>query len=338
MSVFLLALPAEAQWLNHPTPGIPRTPDGKPNLTASAPRTSDGKPDFSGVWTGPERRPTPDARDVQPWAKELAQRRAQDYFKERPMFQCLPSGPETFGQSTGGGVWKQIVQTPRMIVILNDDLTYRRIFMDGRTLEAAPIPSWMGYSVGRWEGETLVVDSIGFNDRTWLNARGLPHSEALRINERYRRRDFGHLQIDVTFTDPLTLTKPIGFSVSMELAADTEMLERVCETSSNDWAGKAPDVQTPTVSVAPDILASYVGVYSGIWAERPRTVKVSLSAGKLVATINDATEPIPLVARSDTLFESSDGLGYEFGRDASGPATHVDEIHVTGNYRLARQP
>ena len=207
----LITTPVAAQWLNHPTPGIPRTADGKPDLTASTPRTADGKPDFAGVWTGPMRSPRPDPRDVQPWAKEVAGRRAEDFFKTRPMFQCLPSGPETFAQSTGGGVWKRILQTRSLIAILNDDLTYRQIFMDGRTLEAAPNPTWMGYSVGRWDGDTLVVDSAGFNDRTWLNNRGLPHTESLRMNERYQRPDFGHLQIDVTFTDPsprATSTRP----------------------------------------------------------------------------------------------------------------------------------
>src|SRR5262249_9619774 len=133
----------------------------------------------------------------------------------------------------------------------------------GRVLESAPISSWMGYSVGRWEGETLVVDSFGFNDRTWLNDRGLPHTEALRMSERYHRRDFGHLQIDVTFTDPSAYTKPLSFVVAMALAADTEMLERVCETSSDHWPGNS--LRTSAVNVAADVLARYVGVYAGIW-------------------------------------------------------------------------
>ena len=330
---------AEAQWLNHPDPRIPRTADGKPNLTAPTPRTLSGKPDFTGLWDGPSVRPEADPQDMQPWAKELARRRAEDFFKTRPMFRCLPSGPETFDQSTGGPVWKRILQTPSLIAILNDDLTFRQIFMDGRALEIAPSPSWMGYSVGRWEGDTLVVDSFGFNDRTWLYDRGLPHTEALRMTERYQRRDFGHLRIDVTFTDPATYTKPVNFAVNMELAADTEMLERVCETGSDHWVGRASDVQTVAVSVAPQVLARYVGVYSGFWgtAQTPRTVEVTLSAGRLVATIDHRTPPLPLVARSETLFESSEGLGYRFITDGSGPATHVMEIHVSGDYQYARR-
>jgi hypothetical protein len=251
------------------------------------------------------------------------------------MFRCLPSGPETFGQATGVTVWKRILQTPSLIAILNDDLTYRQIFMDGRALETAPNPSWMGYSVGRWEGDTLVVDSFGFNDRTWLNDRGLPHTEALRMTERYQRRDLGHLRIDVIFTDSSAYTKPLNLVVNMQLAPDTEMLETVCETSSDHWG--TPSERTSAVRVAPDILATYVGSYSGVWAGRPRTIAVSLSGVELLATVDDATEPIPLVALSETLFESSEGLGYRFIREGSGPATAVEEIHVSGDYRLQRR-
>jgi hypothetical protein len=332
-----LTMPVVAQWLNHPTPGIPRTADGKPNLTAPAPRTHDGRPDFTGLWNSPVQlgKPNVDPRDMQQWARDVVRRRTEDFFKTRPTFQCLPSGPETFSQNTGTIVWKRILHTPSLIAILNDDLTYRQIFMDGRALETAPNPSWMGYSVGRWEGETLVVDSFGFNDRTWLNDRGLPHTEALRMTERYQRPDFGHLRIDVTFTDPSTYTKPLNLVVNMKLAADTEMLEAVCETSSDHWA--TPSEPTPAVHVAPDLLARYVGTYSGLWAERPRRVEVSLSAGALLATIDDATQPIPLVALSETLFESSEGLSYRFVGEGSGPATAVEEIHVSGDYKLERR-
>jgi len=271
---------------------------------------------------------------MQPWARDVARRRAQDFFKTRPMFQCLPSGPETFGQTVGATVWKRILQTPSLIAILNDDLTYRQIFMDGRALETAPNPSWMGYSVGRWEGDTLVVDSFGFNDRTWLNDRGLPHTEALRMTERYQRRDVGHLRIDVIFTDPSSYTKPLTLVVNMELAADTEMLETVCETSSDHWG--VPSEPTAAVTVAPDVLARYVGTYSGVWGGRPRTVKVSLSAGELLATIDDQPQPVPLVALSENLFESSEGLEYRFASDG-GPAKSVEEIHVSGDYTLERR-
>jgi len=337
ISLAVLTTPVGAQWLKHPTQGIPRTAEGKPNLTAPVPRTADGKPDLTGLWNAPLQfgQPSADPRDMSAWAKDVAQRRAEEFFKARPMFRCLPSGPETFGQTPAVTVWKQILQTPSLIAILNDDLTYRRIFMDGRALESAPVPSWMGYSVGRWEGDTLVVDSFGFNDQTWLNNRGLPHTEALRMSERYRRLDFGHLRIDVTFTDPSAYTKPLSFTVNMELAADTEMLEAVCETGSDHWVGRW--LGSSAVSVAADLLARYAGVYVGIWAGRPRTVEIALSAGQLVAIIDGGKQSLPLAAQSDTLFESSEGLGYRFILDGSGSATHVEEIHVSGDYRLARR-
>jgi hypothetical protein len=328
------AVVTPAQWLDHKTPRMPRTADGKPNLIAPAPRTSDGKPDLAGLWLGV---PTgPDSRDLQPWAREVTQRHADDFFKTSPAHQCLPSGPNTFGQTTDASVWKRILQTSSLIAILNDDLTYRQIFIDGRALEAAPSPTWMGYSVGHWEDRTLVVDSFGFNDRTWLSNRGLPHTEALRMTERYQRRDFGHLRIDVTFTDPVAYTTPLSFVVNMELAADTEMIEAVCETGSEHWVGRLSDGRTSAVSVAPEVLAKYVGVYSGFWAGRPRKVEVALAGGELVARINDAPQRVPLVAQSDTLFESTGGLSYRFIIEDSGPATHVVEIHVSGDYKFAR--
>ena len=191
---------AEAQWLDRPTPGIPRTQDGKPDLTAPAPRAPDGKPDLTGIWNGPNPLARPDAANAQAWVNDILRQRQQDYYRGRPFFQCQPSGPE----SARFAGWKRILQTPAAVVILNDDLTYRVIHMDGRELEPNPAPSWMGYSVGRWDGDTLVVNSVGFNDKTWLNDAGLPHTEALRVTERYRRRDVGHLEMEVTYTDPAT--------------------------------------------------------------------------------------------------------------------------------------
>jgi len=154
--------PAAAQWLDRPWPGIPRTTDGKPNLTAPAPRGPDGRPDLTGVWNGATPDPVLDAANAQPWVNDLVRQRGQDYHRGRPSFQCRPSGLE----SDEFGGWKRILQTPTTLVILDDDLTYRVIHMDGRTLEADPAPSWQGYSVGRWEGDTLVVESNGFNDKT----------------------------------------------------------------------------------------------------------------------------------------------------------------------------
>src|SRR5262245_58820239 len=199
LALALAGLPAYpvAQWLKQPTAGIPRTADGKPNLSAPAPRAANGKPDFTGIWTkiSPKysRNIAADLKseDIQPWAQALVEQRREDLGREYMNVKCVPLGPSyaTAADSTGSEMMK-IVQTPGLILILNPDLTYRQIFMDGRTLESAPNPNWMGYSVGRWEGDTLVVESFGFNDRTWLDHDGHPHTEALRMTERYRRRDF----------------------------------------------------------------------------------------------------------------------------------------------------
>jgi hypothetical protein len=208
--------------------------------------------------------------------------------------------------------------------------------MDGRKLEPDPNRTWMGYSVGRWEGDTLVVDSFGFNDRTWLDARGLPHTEDLRMTERYRRTALGQMQVDVTFTDPGTLTAPWPVSYAMDFQPDTEMLEAVCETHPEFWVGHQSDHERDAVTVDPAILAKYVGVYSGLWAGRPRTVHIALSDGTL--TVNGLLgETVRLVPHSDTFFMSSDGLTYEFDGE-HGPATYVVERHVSGDWKYARQP
>jgi hypothetical protein len=265
---------------------------------------------------------------MQPWVKDVARQQQQEFFKMRPAYRCLPSGPEAekFGR------WKRILQTPTAIVILSDDLTYRLIHMDGRELEANPAPSWQGYSVGRWEGDTLVVESNGFNDKTWVSRRGLSHTEALRVTERYRRTDFGHLEIDVTVTDPGAYAKPWSFTVEKTLAADTEMLELVCERSSDHWSSRTTET---AVHVPPEVLARYVGVYSGIYQGNPRTARISLSDGQLFVS-SGGGDAQRVVARDQTLFEGT--LGYQFEVDDKGVATHVTEIHVSGGYRYSRQP
>jgi hypothetical protein len=344
MRLFLLVLafvagtlPAAAQWLDRPWPGIPRTADGKPNLTAPAPRGPDGKPDLTGLWNGPVPRPPSDAANAHPWVNDLVQRHHRDYFRARPSFLCRPSGPE----ADRWAGWKRILQTPGAMAILNDNMTHRVIHLDGRALEADPAPSWMGYSVGRWDGDTLVVESNGYNDKTWLSADGRAHTEALRVTERYRRTDFGHLQVEVTFTDPAAYVKPWGITANMTLAADTEMLEAVCERSSEHWAGSVSDAASSAVTVAPDVLARYVGVYSGLWLTTPRTVDISLSGGQLIAKVLAGgtiagDESRPLVPQSQTLFEGL-GLGYRFIVDDAGVATDVEEIHISGAWRLSRQ-
>ncbi|HXD21202.1 MAG TPA: hypothetical protein VN654_29525 [Vicinamibacterales bacterium] len=339
MRLFLAALvlvvgttPASAQWLDRPWPGIPRTEDKKPNLKAPAPRGPDGKPDLTGVWNGPLPEPVFDPAIAQPWINDLMRQRQREYHKGRPSYQCLPSGPEA-DRFAG---WKRVLQTPAAIAILNDDLTYRVIFTDGRELEADAAPSWMGYSVGHWEGDTLIVDSNGYNDKTWLSRYGQAHTEALRIRERYRRADFGHMQVEVTFIDPTAYAKPWGFTANMTLAADTEMLETVCERSSEHWTASAAKV-----TVAPDVLARYVGVYNGLYGGDKRKIEVSLSGDQLIAKITgraavDGGEMRPLVPQSQTVFDGV-GIIYEFVVDDKGMATALMEIHISGPQKFPKE-
>ncbi len=345
-----LSAPSAAQWLNQPTPGIPRTAGGKPNLAAPAPRTPDGKPDLSGLWNkiSPKysRNIAADLKpgDVQPWAEALVQQRQEDLGKDYMNVLCVPLGPgyTTSADSTGAEMMK-IVQTPGLILILNPDLTYRQIFLDGRALENAPNPSWMGYSVGHWDGDTLVVESFGFNDRTWLDHDGHPHTEALRTTERYRRLDFGNLDLEVTFSDPGAYAKPWTVAVRAELAADTELLEWVCNETGNGlehWLGKASDETKSAVKVAPEILTKYVGTYveqPPLWRLVPRVVEITASGDALYADM-DGRGKVPLAAKSETAFSGLYGLGVEFTKgDAGGPAPQLFVNHVSGNYKFARQ-
>jgi hypothetical protein len=343
--VSVLSTPLAAQWLNHPTPDIPRTADEKPNLSAPAPRTPDGKPDLSGLWQRISPKYSRDIvadlkpGEVQPWAEALVQRRLEDLSTGHMGQQCLPWGPNYINSDRKA----KIVQTPKLIVMLDEDLTYRQIFLDGRVLEAQPNPSWMGYSVGRWEGGTLVVESFGFNDRTWLDRDGHPHTEALRVTERYRRPDFGHLKIDITLEDPGTYARPWTISLEAQLAADTELLEYVCNESSGGrehWVGKASDSKKREVKVATEVLAKYAGTYEelDLWGQgpHPRIIEITVSNGALFADLKGRGK-VQLDAQSDTNFSGFFGLGIDFVRDAQGVPTHLLEMHVSGNYRFRRR-
>jgi hypothetical protein len=325
----VLVAPCHAQWLSQPTPNIPRTADGKPDLAAPPPRTADGHPDLSGNWQG---RQVLFARTaLTSAAQALIREREENYFRERPTFQCKPSGPEVV---VG---WKRIDQTPTLITIYYEDLTYRRVFMDGRKLESNPERVWMGYSVGRWDGDTLVVDSFGFNDRTWLDARGMPHTEALRTTERYRRATVGRLEVELTATDPGTFTVPQTISYPLEFRPDTEMIEAVCESRQEYWTGTMSENEKGATTVAPAILEKYVGVYSGLWGPTvTRTVRVTLVDGAL--HVNGLIgEQVRLIPHSDTFFMSTDGLTYTFGGDGA-KIDYVVERHVSGDWKYARQP
>ena len=343
--VTALVTPLPAQWAQRRTPGIPRTAAGKPNLTAPAPRTADGKPDLTGLWqmittdgavgNVALRKPGDlQPADVQPWVKTLIQQRAENFGVDNPRYRCLPDGPN---YSTGGGM-KTILQTPAMIAILQEDLTYRMIHMDGRALETDPNPSFMGYSVGHWDGNTLVVETNGYNDRTWLLG-GYPHTESLRMTERLRRIDFGHMEISVTFQDPKAYNKAWSLQLRAEIAADTELIEAVCndfaDNGQQHWIGKVSDAGKTAVKVAPEILAKYAGVYKGTYLQGPRTVEVTFADGKLVVSVNGGPKGL-IVPQSETNF-SGTGLSYQFIRNGQGIATDLVEGHISGDYKFARQ-
>lgn len=261
--LFTIALlSAYGQWLNYPSPGTPRTRDGKPNLSAPAPRMK-GKPDLSGVWQiQPEQAllakdqgvfdvPGDDTRqfsryfinvlaDFKPGeeplrpeaAAALQNRRVTGATKEHPNARCLPFG---LPGSLVLGVPFRIQQSPGLTLMLFEvEDSFREIFTDGRPLPQDPQPAWRGYSIGKWEGDVFVVDTAGFNDRAWLDVSGNTHSDALRMQERYHRRDFGHLDVEVTMDDPKTFTRPVTIKFSELLIPDGDLLETVCGENEKD--------------------------------------------------------------------------------------------------------
>ncbi len=332
----------QAQWLHYPTPGIPRTADGKPNLSAPAPRTPDGKPDLSGLWRQDqsgegETEKAIEAIQPQPWADTLSKKRKEDLFKDDMSVLCLPFGPRA------GVDARKVVQTPALIVILGDDLTYRQIFLDGRPLPSDANPNWMGYSVGHWDGDTLVIESAGFNDRTWLDDVGHPHSEALHVIERLRRRDFGHLEMDKIIDDPKALSKPLTVPIKLELAADTEMIEYVCAENERDrqhLVGKVSDETKNAVTVAPAILAQYPGVYEFKPPERPGltiVLTVSLDGDRLMVDMNGGVKR-PLTPLSETKFFFLEAGGsVEFAKNDQGAVSEMVIGAVEGTFKVIRR-
>ena len=238
----LLATTASAQWINYPTPGIPRTPDGKPNLAAPAPRTADGKPDLSGLWEPAARGADPQFTDIaknvagglqfQPWAADLVKARRADLNKDDPDGHCQPLGLVKMHLHPYP---RKMIQIPGLLLILFErNTTYRQIFLDGRPLPEDPQPGFNGYSVGKWDGDALVVESTGFKDGLWLDISGTPLTDAAKVTERYRRWNFGNLEIDITVDDPKAYTKPWSIQVNQTIAPDTDMLEFVCQENEKD--------------------------------------------------------------------------------------------------------
>ena len=234
-----------AQWANVPTPQIPRTPDGKPNLSAPAPRLPDGTPDLSGVWSPPmgySRDLTRDLKEgapFQPWAKALYDERASgSLWKEEPDANCLPQGvPKVL---LVPAVWR-IVQTPKIVFFVHEAFNlWWQAFSDGRRFVPHPdvAPTWHGYSTAKWDGDTLVVDSGGFNGRIWLDQLGKPATEALHVTTRFHRKDFGTMNIQITIDDPKAYTKPWTVSVPVTLLPAADLMEFICLENEKDTIGK----------------------------------------------------------------------------------------------------
>lgn len=256
----------DAQWVNQPAAGVPRTRDGKPNLSAPTPKIK-GKPDLTGLWQADRDTPSVNKRaapgiggfavpgDDSTMFNRFVHNVLADYkegevklspaaeklFQNQPPASdaslCLPAGSpsnDVFPQP------KRFVQTPQLLVILFEGDIARQIHMDGRALPVDPQPAWAGYSIGKWEGDTLVVQSAGFNTRAPLDFAGHPRSESMRMTERMHRRDFGHLDTEVTIEDPAYYSKPIVFRYTATLVPDDDLLESVCTENERDGAHLKP--------------------------------------------------------------------------------------------------
>jgi len=257
--------PLVAQWLKYPTAGVPRGRDGKPNLTAPTPRTREGKPDFSGMWLTADGIPCASTQEFllcgselpisryginmgmgmtgglpyQPWAAEQVKTQTEQNSRDDPHARCMP---DTFVRLYGLPHMQKFVQTPGLLVMLDElNAGYRQVFTDGRPLPTDPQPSWQGYSSGRWVGDILVVDSIGFRDGLWLDIVGSPMTAAAKVRERIRRPDFGHLEVEVTVDDPKAYTRPWTVTMKQVIALDTDLVDEIClenEKSTQRMIGK----------------------------------------------------------------------------------------------------
>ncbi len=241
-----------AQWLKYPTAGVPRTADGKPNLTARTPRTPGGNPDFSGIWLTDTKCARsqdsdslvcgselpmgreginmgvslPSGLPYQPWLAALVKKRTAENAKDDPHVGCLP---DTFLRAYSLPHLLKFVQTPGLLVILDEmNANYRQVFTDGRPLPHDPTPSWQGYSSAKWEGDTLVVNSIGFRDDLWIDWNGSVITAAAKVQERIRRPDYGHLEVGVTVDDPKAYTKSWTVTLHQRLALNTELVDEIC--------------------------------------------------------------------------------------------------------------
>jgi hypothetical protein len=253
--IVLVGVPAlvAGQWVRIPTAGVPKKADGSPDLTAPTPRLPDGKPDFSGIWRpfNPARctpgtgqfvecglelggsalgrdlgRDLPGGLPFQPWAAALVKARTADDSRDDPHVRCLPDNPPrtwTLPHLT------KAIHTPTLLALLYEvNAMYRQIFIDGRPLPTDPTPGWNGYSIARWEGDTLVVQTTGFRDGLWLDMVGSPMSDAAKMTERIRRPNYGTLELEVTVDDPKVYTRVFTVSLKQMLAIDMELIDEFC--------------------------------------------------------------------------------------------------------------
>ena len=251
--ISVMGRPLGAQWLTYPTPGVPRLSNGSPNLEAPTPRTADGKPDFSGIWEPDRNRSCPpggcadmqvpqeffdigfslkDGPPYQPWAAEARRTRAEQNGKDDPVSSCKPGGIVKLHTTPQ---LRKIIQIPGLLVTLNEmEAQYRQIFIDGRPLPPVDKRSFNGYSVGKWEGDTLVVETTGFLDGIWLDRNGSPLTDAARITERIRRVNYGTMEIDVTIDDPKAYSRPWTFRLIHRIVVDTDLIDYVCTENEKD--------------------------------------------------------------------------------------------------------
>src|SRR5262245_31376680 len=241
LAIVLAASTARAQWDSFPMKNVPRLPDGKVDLKAPPRRMPDGRPDLQGFWmpTNPVKHLLNLAADLkpgevplQPWAEGLYKERIENNGKDHPGVRCLPSGiPEKDNIPDG----LKVVQTPDLLLFLYESRTiYRQVFTDGRPLPKDAEPTWMGYSIGHWEGDTFIVETIGQNGKTWLDMKGLPGTESLRVIERFTRPNIGRININVTIDDPVAYTKPWDVQLAWRLLPDTDLIESICEENNKD--------------------------------------------------------------------------------------------------------
>ena len=335
----LLAAPSAGQWPSYRAPGIPRLSDGKPNLVAPTPRTADGKPDLSGMWQldsaglgGIAFNVAQDLaeKDIQPWARSMYQQRLLDLGMESPSAHCLP--PSILSLNAFRPFFSRIVQTPGLMVLLYRGETNdyaRTIFTDGRKLPEDPSPAWLGYSIGHWEGDVLVVDTAGFNDRAWLDYGGHPQTESLRVTERFLRRDFGHMELEMTLDDAKVFTRPVSMRIDKVLAPDTELSESICENEKD--AGHL--VGGNGFRLSEESLLKYTGSY-----ELPSGRQATLSLAEGFLVLQQDGQKRVLVPQSETEFIlRGTGEGVDFVKDGQNNVTQFIMHPVGGDQTAVRK-